>query len=226
MTSIGTREDKRRSLESQRSLSLIYPINKYKRSNQIVMKLLSDLPSLSVLCLKEHKFAEANQLYQAYSSSTSNSNSSGDVVVVQNSFELRQIKYHAAYEHCLSELRRLGEKQASLSTRTMMSPSSSSSGNHDSSLIEESLLSLDIAKVLEPILDIERDENLIQAIVLSDVVAASNFNLGLSLALIDHCKSKLNLLNSTTANTSQNAEGNTSENYVEIEELKGKILFI
>lgn len=193
VTSIGTK-DKRRSLESHRSLSLIYPINKYKRSNQTIMKLLSDIPTLSVLCLKEHKFSEANQLYQMHSSD------------VQNSFELRQIKYHAAYEHCLNELKRLSEKKAASLSKM--------SQNHEESLIEASLHSLDIVKVLEPILDIEKDENLIQAIVLSDVVVSSSFNLNLSLALVDHSKSKLN------SNVNQPSVM-ISDNYVEIDELKG-----
>ena len=158
------------------------------------MKLLSDIPTLSVLCLKEHKFSEANQLYQMFSSD------------VQNSFELRQIKYHAAYEHCLSELKRLSEKKAASLSKM--------SQNLEESLIEESLHSLDIVKVLEPILDIEKDENLIQAIVLSDVVVSSSFNLNLSLALIDHSKSKLN------SNVNQPSVS-TSDNYVEIDEIKG-----
>lgn len=203
MISIGAK-DKRRSAESHRSLSLIYPANKYKRSNQTIMKLLADIPTLSVLCLKEHKFAEANRLYQMYASSEAASASS--------SFELRQIRYHAAYENCLGELRRLSEKKANLKT------TSRDDDHDDRVLIEESLLSLDIAKVIEPVLEIERDESLIQAIVLVDAVASSNFNLGLSLALIDHSKSKLN--------SNQAAQLNEScDNFVEIDELKGNYTF-
>lgn len=198
MITIGAK-DKRRSVESHRSLSLIYPVNKYKRSNQTIMKLLADIPTLSVLCLKEHKFTEANRLYQMYASSESAS-----------SFELRQIRYHAAYENCLGELRRLSEKKANLKARN--------DDQSDRVLIEESLLSLDIAKVIEPILEIERDESLIQAIVLVDAVASSNFNLGLSLALIDHSKSKLNSNQAVKLNES-------CENFVEIDELKGNYKF-
>lgn len=200
---------KRRSVESQRSLSLIYPINRYKRSNQTIMKLLSDVPTLAVICLKEKKFADADQLLKMYSSASLPSLSLNDVA--QNNrfsanFELDQIEFHSAYENSLKELRRIEETR------------SSQMKQNDSSLIEDSLLSLEILKSIQPILDVAKDDNLLQSIVLCDTAASSNFGLNISLALVEHSKVYLNSIQA-----SQTGVDEANKNATESDELKGKI---
>ena len=198
---------KRRSVESQRSLSLIYPINRYKRSNQTIMKLLSDVPTLAVICLKEKKFADADQLLKMYSSLPSVSlNDMAQNIRFSANFELDQIEFHSAYENSLKELRRIEETR------------SSQMKQNDSSLIEDSLLSLEILKSIQPILDVAKDDNLLQSIVLCDTAASSNFGLNISLALVEHSKVYLNSIQA-----SQTGLDEANKNVTESDELKGKL---
>lgn len=171
------------------------------------MKLLSDVPTLAVICLKEKKFADADQLLKMYPSLPSVSLND----VAQNNrfsanFELDQIEFHSAYENSLKELRRIEEKR------------SSQMKQNDSSLIEDSLLSLEILKSIQPILDVAKDDNLLQSIVLCDTAASSNFGLNISLALVEHSKVYLNSIQA-----SQTGVDEANKNATESDELKGEL---
>jgi len=88
-TSQLSRDENRRSFESQRTLSLILPSPKTnKHTNQTVMKLIASVETLSSLCLKEAKISEANQLIKMYASNKE----------ACDSFEFRQIVFHSVYQ--------------------------------------------------------------------------------------------------------------------------------
>ena len=59
-------KEERRMAESKRSLSLIYPSGRQKRTNSTIMKLLSNVESLSALFQKNSNQEAANQLIQKY----------------------------------------------------------------------------------------------------------------------------------------------------------------
>jgi hypothetical protein len=187
-------KDKRRSLESHRSLSIIYPLNKYKRSNQTVMKLISNIQTLSVLCLKEHKFSQANQLVKMYSPPKSTTPTADQTLALQShpssSFEFGQILFHSAYEQCLSELVRINRrKEQNINNKN----NDDVHGDEEvSELAEDSLLSLDIAKATQPLIELKNETDLVQSIILCDLVVTSNLNLSLSLGLVEYSRAKLN----------------------------------
>lgn len=94
-------KEKRRSFESHRTLTLIYPANKYKRSNLTVMKLLADMPTLCTLCLKEMKLAEAAQIVKTFATRDE----------LANTFEYRQILFRSLMQKTLNELEKLNQQQ-------------------------------------------------------------------------------------------------------------------
>lgn len=77
-------------------------------------------------------------------------------------------------------------------------------------LIEQSLLSLELAKITTPLLELDKDSALVQAIVLSDLLISSRFNLAFSSFLIDFARAKVN----TVIGESDSAAPNHYENEI------------
>lgn len=158
-------KEHRRSVESHRSLSLIYPSHRPKSTNQTIMKLLSSVESLSSLCLKENRIAEANQLVKMYSSKKPS-----------DSFEFRQLVFNSIYEKTIDDLKKLNLKQR-LS---------------NDSLVEQTLQTLDLTKITEDLLSFEKDNFLLQCIYLVDTLLVSNVNLNYISNIVDFAIMKLN----------------------------------
>ena len=165
-----------RSHESQRSLSLIYPLNKNKRSNLTVMKLLANVETLSTLCLKEEKLSEANQLVKMYASKKE----------ACKSFEFREIIFYTVYQKTIDELNKfnkLQQKQAG----------SELSVKKRQNLIDLSMQSLDMAKITENLLSfVEKDDEFLKCIFLCDTITIANVDLKVASNLIDYARIKLN----------------------------------
>jgi hypothetical protein len=161
----------RRSFESQRSLSIILPAPKYKNSNQTIMKLLSSIETLSSLCLKESKLNEANQLIKMYASNRE----------ACESFEFCQTVFKSVYMKTLDDLHELDLKN---NDKQIMN------------LIEDSLQSLDLVKLTDDLLSIEKENHLMQSLFLCDIICTTNkFSLKLSNNLADYARTKLNSFN-------------------------------
>lgn len=154
------------------------------------MKLISNIQTLSVLCLKEHKFSEANQLVKMYSPPKSTTPTDQTLALQSHpssSFEFGQILFHSAYEQCLSELVRINRRKEQNTNNDDVQ------GDAEvSELAEESLLSLDIAKATQPLIELKNETDLVQSIILCDLVVTSNLNLSLSLGLVEYSRAKLN----------------------------------
>ena len=165
----------RRSLESQRSLSLIYPMYKNKRSNMSVMKLLSNIETLSTLCLKEGKLTEANQLVKMYSSNKD----------ACKSFEFREIIFYSVYKQTVEDLIKLNSKQ-------QQGKESRQASKKQQNLIDMSIQSLDVAKLTENLLSLEKENELLKCIFLCDTIIVSKLDLPLAASLTDYARIKLN----------------------------------
>ena len=168
---------RRKSIGSQRSLSVIYPLNKHKKSNSTVMKLLSNLDTLSTLCLKEGKYAEANELYKKISCSP---------LIINNkkSFEFSQILYRSIYEKTIDDLKSLSKKfdlKNGLATT-----------NQQQNLISLSLQSLDLVKITDQLLSFEKESKLLQCIFLCDTILITDIDLKLASNLIEYANVRLN----------------------------------
>lgn len=136
-------KDKRRSLESNRSLSLIYPQIKNSKANFITMKLLSDIKTLSVICLKESKLNEAHQLVKLYSTKEN----------IKNLYEFNQIIFSEILSNSTDEILNLNRNKI------------------EESIHEQSLLSLKISKIVDDLIQFEKDKPLMQSILICDLFA-------------------------------------------------------
>ena len=170
-----------RSHESQRSLSLIYPMNKNKRTNLTVMKLISSIETLSTLCLKEDKFSEANQLVKMHASKKE----------ACKSFEFREIIFYSVYQKTIDDLNKL--------SRLSKLQNQSQQGNdmvkkqQRQNLIDLSMQSLDMAKITENLLSfVDKDDELLKCIFLCDTITIANVDLKVASNLIDYARIKLN----------------------------------
>ncbi|RNA16340.1 Zinc finger FYVE domain-containing 26 [Brachionus plicatilis] len=149
--------DKRRSLESHRSLSLIYPQSNNKKSNSVVMKLLCDIKTLSVMCLKEFKSNEANQLVKIYSTRQD----------VANLFEFEQIIFNNIVKESVEAIVQLDCLKSS------------------ETIHEQSLLSLNISKIIDNLTQAEKGKPLIQSILICDLVAILKIDMHIVKSLIE-----------------------------------------
>jgi hypothetical protein len=192
-----------RSHESQRSLSLIYPMNKNKRTNMTVMKLLANVETLSTLCLKENKLTEANQLVKMYALKKEAS----------KSFEFREIIFYTVYQKTIEELNKLNRTQQQQQQQSNIDRDMSKKKRQN--LIELSMQSLDMAKITENLLSfVEKDDELLKCIFLCDAITISNVDLKVAANLIDYARIKLNQnLISTKAN-----ENHASSSYKNVAE--------
>ena len=164
-----------RSRESQRSLSLIYPMNKFKGTNLTIMKLLASIETLSTLCLKEQRFSEANQLVKMYASRKE----------ANKSFEFREIIFYSVYQKTIDELNKI-QKQQKQSGHEIVK-------KQRQNLIDLSMQSLDMAKITENLLSfVDKDDELLKCIFLCDTITISNVDLKVASNLIDYARIKLN----------------------------------
>ena len=178
ISTLNNKQSHHRSHESQRSLSIIYPMNKHKRSNLTIMKLLSNIETLSTLCLKEFKFSEANQLVKMYASKKE----------ACKSFEFREIIFYSVYQKTIDELHKFNKVQQQQNNSTL-----DMGKKQRQNLIELSMQSLDMAKITENLLSfVDKDDELLKCIFLCDTITISNVNLKVSANLIDYARIKLN----------------------------------
>jgi len=132
------------------------------------MKLLADIESLSAYCLKQSKLNEANQLVKMYSSRAA------------SSFEFRQIVFRSIYQETQTKL-------IELSTSYDMEH------QDERGFVKLNMQSLNLAKLCESLLSFERDNELMQAMFLSDLLVCTRANLNLSWELANYARIKLNV---------------------------------
>ena len=178
-STLNNKQNYHRSHESQRSLSIIYPMNKHKRSNLTIMKLLANIETLSTLCLKEFKFNEANQLVKMYASKKE----------ACKSFEFREIIFYSVYQKTVDELNKFNRVQQQQQNNNEFDVGKKQRQN----LIDLSMQSLDMAKITENLLSfVEKDDELLKCIFLCDAITISNIDLKVAANLIDYARIKLN----------------------------------
>lgn len=154
----------RRSLGSNRSLSLIYPQTKNSLTNSTIMKIISEIKTLSVICLKECKSNEANQLVKLYSTKLD----------VANLFEFDQISFNSIYQNSMDEILLLDSQK---STETIH---------------EQSLLNLKISKIINNLIQFDKSKPLVQSLIICDFLITLRIDIKIIIRLIEFVSINLN----------------------------------
>jgi hypothetical protein len=138
-----------------------------RRTNAIVMKLLADTDSLCVLCLKESRTNEANQLLKLkYNSNNGTTN-------LTKQFAFEQIKYFVEHEQALNDIEYLNSTHAS-SEITILSD----------------IVLIKLFKIVDRLIENE-DDPLQKTILLADFLIISQTNVNVAKHIIDYTLKKL-----------------------------------
>ena len=155
---------KKLSLASYRSSSLIYTQVKNRKTKSIIMKLISDIRTLSVLCLKEFKSNEANQLVKLYSTKQNSA----------NLFEFRQISFNNIIQNSIDKILLLDSQK---STETIH---------------EQSLFNLKISKIIDNLIQDEKAKPLIQSLIICDFFITLKVDIKIIVRFIEFVSINLN----------------------------------
>jgi hypothetical protein len=195
-------QHRRKSISSQRSLSLIYSLHKHnhRRNNQTVMKLLSSMDTLATICLKEAKYKEAEELAKKCST-TSYSSLSPDrqTKLTSSNPGTFEISFRFLFEKAMNELGSLDLKEGQLERNKLST----------NKLVSLSLQSLDMVKMTSDLMSQLNGDKLAQCITLCDLVLEANVGLQTAAALCQHASVRLNQSNSNRSSRLEESSENS-----------------